>query len=73
MKQILVIDRFEGDCAVCECPDRAMENILRSRLPKGAKEGDAIRLVGGKYVVVAAETGKFKKRIDKLINDVWEK
>ena len=40
----LVIDRFEGDVAVLETPD-GMVDVLRSFLPAGAREGDALRWV----------------------------
>jgi hypothetical protein len=73
MKQALIIDRFEGDYAVCEHPDRTMENILRSKLPGGAQEGDAIRLIRGKYAIDKTETEKLKKHIEQLMNDVWKK
>lgn len=47
-----VIDRFEGNYAVCEGPDKAMVDIPRSQLPAGAIEGSAINYDGTKYVLV---------------------
>ncbi len=35
----LIIDRFEGDFAVCEGPNREIVEIERARLPEGAGEG----------------------------------
>jgi len=33
----VVVDRFEGDYAVCEKEDRTMIDIDRKKLPKGCK------------------------------------
>ena len=41
MKKI-IIDRFEGDIAVCECEDCSMINIQKSRLPKGVRVGNIL-------------------------------
>ncbi|SKC86996.1 DUF3006 domain-containing protein [Maledivibacter halophilus] len=68
----LVIDRFEGDYAVCEKEDRIMIDIEKSKLPSDAKEGDVIVLIDGKYSIDLEETNKRKKEIEKLIDDLWE-
>ena len=39
---IVIIDRFEGEMAVCEKDDRTMIDIPRSRLPPEAREGDVV-------------------------------
>jgi hypothetical protein len=39
----VIIDRFEGDFAVVELPDRTMVNIPKILVP-GAKEGDVINI-----------------------------
>ena len=42
----LIIDRFEGDFAVCEGPEQETVEIERARLPEGAREGDVVVLGG---------------------------
>jgi len=68
----LIIDRFEGDFAVCETEDRKMINIKRSLLPGDAKEGDVIIRTSDGYRIDKDETAERKKRISKLIDDIWE-
>ncbi|OQB14934.1 MAG: hypothetical protein BWY15_00748 [Firmicutes bacterium ADurb.Bin193] len=62
----LTIDRFEGNFAVCETETREMVNIPLLVLP-GAVEGDIINIVIDK-----SETEQQRKKIEKLMNDVWE-
>ncbi len=38
----IIIDRFEGEIAVCEREDCSMINIDKSRLPKGARAGNIL-------------------------------
>jgi hypothetical protein len=40
-----IIDRFEGDFAVVEFPNRKMMDIPKSSLTPEAKKGDVIKLV----------------------------
>ena len=42
----VTIDRFEGEYAVCEKPDRTVVNIKKDRLPKEVKEGDVLIIEG---------------------------
>lgn len=69
----VTIDRFEGDFAVLEKPDRTMMNIKRSKLPAGAKEGDILNLEGDTITIDAAETTKRKKEIRDLMKELWNK
>ena len=62
---MLVIDRFEGDYAVVET-NSGVVNIPRSELPKGAKEGDTLRIS-----VDADDTEARKKRIDGMMNTLF--
>ena len=68
----VVIDRFEGDFAVCETEDRTMLNVKRSKLPTNAKEGDVLIIDGDTIKVDSAETAKRKKAAQKLMGNVWE-
>lgn len=45
-----VIDRFEGNFAVCETPERKMVNVPRRLLPESAREGMAVLFNGQRYV-----------------------
>lgn len=67
-----VIDRFEGEYAVCEKEDRTMLNLEISKLPDGAKEGDVIVICNGKIVIDASETQNRKHRLQKLMDELWE-
>ncbi len=53
---MMVIDRFEGETAICEC-DGKMLTIARLALPAQAAEGDMIAMLeDGTYVLDAAAT-----------------
>ncbi len=71
----VVIDRFEGDFAVCEKKDRTMIDIERSKLPFDAKEGDVLDIVldmqDNKIVIDREATNKRKKDIELLTEDLW--
>lgn len=67
-----IIDRFEGDFAVVELEGRQMKDIPKRDLAHGAKEGDVIFLVNGKYQVDQAETQQRKAEIAKLTENMWE-
>ena len=63
---MLIIDRFEGDYAVVET-GKGMVNIPRSELPKGAKEGDTLRIS-----IDADDTEARKNRIDGMMNTLFK-
>jgi len=67
----VVIDRFEGDYAVCEKENREMIDIKRDCLPKEAKEGDVLDIEGNKITIDLKETEKRKKEIEELTKDLW--
>ncbi len=67
----VIIDRFEGDYAVCEKEDREMIDIKRDCLPKEAKEGDVLDIEGVKIAININETEKRKKDIEELTKDLW--
>lgn len=62
-----IIDRFEGNYAVCEDENRVMHNISKSIIPSEAKEGEVLEIVINK-----AETEKRKKEIEELTKDMWK-
>jgi hypothetical protein len=69
----VIIDRFEGDFAVCEKEDRKMMNIKRDRLPPDAKEGDALIIEGDMITIDHAETTRRKNIVSKLFSGLFEK
>ena len=66
MTHMIIIDRFEDDKAVLEV-DTGNVNIPISDLPKGAKEGDVLRLV-----IDADETKNRKQRIDGMMDRLFK-
>jgi hypothetical protein len=60
----VIVDRFEGDAAVCEKPDRSMINIPRSKLPAEVKEGDVLIIEGDSILLDPSETQKRKIAIE---------
>ncbi|NCG67162.1 DUF3006 family protein [Bacillus coagulans] len=68
-----IIDHFEGEkFAVCEDESLKLVDIERSKLPKSAKEGDALIYENGEYRVDKKRTDEMKREIEKLMDDVWE-
>ena len=67
-----IIDRFEGSFAVCEDESRQMRDIEKSKLPKGAKEGDCLLENNGVYVLDSARTDQRRKRIQEKMEKLWE-
>jgi len=62
----IIIDRFEGDFAVVEMPDRTMYNLPISLFPN-AKEGNVISIE-----VDVEETKKRRVNAEKLMDEVWD-
>jgi hypothetical protein len=69
----VTIDRFEGDYAVCEKPDKTMINIKKTKLPSEAKEGDILEIEGDSIKIDAGRTEKRKKAIQNLMDRLWDK
>jgi Protein of unknown function (DUF3006) len=68
----VIIDRFEGDFAVCEEKDRTMLNVKRDKLPPDAKEGDILNINGDVITVDSATTAKRKNTVSKLFADLFQ-
>jgi len=62
----VIIDRFEGECAVVELPDRMMVNVPRILLPE-AEDGDVINIS-----IDVAATEDRKVAVKKLMDEVWK-
>jgi hypothetical protein len=67
----VIIDRFEGDYAVCEEEDRAMIDIEKSKIPSGAKEGDVLDINSEIITINIEETQKREKINEELTKDLW--
>ncbi len=67
LKMNFIIDRIEENFAVVELEDKNMINMPIELLPSGAKEGDVLSIVIDKN-----ETEARRRRIEKLMDDLWE-
>lgn len=65
-----VIDRWEGETAVCEREDGVMVRLSKGDLPTEAKEGDGLREEDGIFVIVAPER---RRRIERKMKGLWKK
>jgi len=68
----VIIDRFEGDFAVCEKEDRQMLDIKRNKIPSSAKEGDVLDITNDQITIDFKETEKRRKEIEELTKDLWD-
>ncbi|WKV08157.1 DUF3006 domain-containing protein [Thermoanaerobacterium sp. CMT5567-10] len=62
----VIIDRFEGDFAVVEMPNRKMVNLPKVLVPD-AHEGDVIDISIDKK-----ETKNRSDKISRMMEDLWE-
>lgn len=73
MEQELVIDRFEGNIAICE--DRKtgkIQEIDRKQLPEDIQEGDMLIYQDGNYRRDAEKQTEIENRIAKKMEDLWK-
>lgn len=71
--KVYVIDRFEGDYAVCENTEQEYALFLISRLPPDAKEGSVLRVDENNTIVVDfEETEARRSRILEKQNRLFE-
>ncbi len=68
---MLIIDRFEEGFAVCDYNGELI-CVPISMLAKNAREGDVLRLNGDIYEVDAEMTELRRKKIDYLLDNLWE-
>lgn len=67
--QLVSIDRFEGDIAVCEDNSRKTHHILRQNLPEDAAEGDCLRLYADGHVEIDKEQTELRKERIRLLQN----
>jgi hypothetical protein len=65
-----VIDRFEGNFAVCESDSGDFIEIDKARLPEGVREGATIA-VDNKGLISLADGSVREKRIADKMKAVW--
>jgi hypothetical protein len=65
----IIIDRFEGEIAVCEKSDRTMLDIPRSSLPAEAKQGDVLVVTGNTIRIDPAATAKRRKAAEEMMKE----
>lgn len=72
-QQILVVDRFEENIAVCEDREtKKMINISVTDLPENVKEGDVIKHINNKYELDEKTTLEIEERINEKVKDLFE-
>ena len=73
MEETIVVDRIEGDIAVCE--NRAngvIINIQISKLPENIREGSILKYYDGKYRLDFDEQKNIEDRIKDKMDSLWE-
>ena len=68
----VIIDRFEGEYAVCEKDDRTMINIKKNELPADVEEGDVLFINRDTITIDAAETLKRKRESRQLLDGLFK-
>lgn len=71
MNEKLIIDRFEGDFAICENENSEFIKILRESLPENIYEGDCLLKTEDGYVIDTKLKEKTEERIEKKLNDLF--
>lgn len=61
-----IIDRFEGEYAVCELPSGKHVNFSKRMIPQGAKEGDVLIKQGTNFFIDQDQTAERRKKIRDL-------
>lgn len=71
MEEVLVVDRIEGNIAVCENrKTKKMQSIPIADLPNDIEEGSVLKWKDGKY---ERDTSKeVENRIEQKMKDVWK-
>lgn len=72
MQDILVIDRIEGEYAICENRQtKEMIDINLQDLPQGIKEGTVLKWNNGKYEIDIEEQKSIEDRIKQKMDNLW--
>lgn len=68
----VVIDRFEGEYAVCQDYEGESVNIKRNILPNDSREGDVLSICGDNITIDYEESKIRRKKIKELSDKLWE-
>ena len=69
-----IVDRIEGDFAVCECQETGdMVDIPKKLLPKGLREGRIIKKEGEVYTIDHEATKQRRKYMEEKTQKLFEK
>ena len=67
----LVIDRLEGEYAVCEeCETKEIINLDRTIFPTGIKSGDLVEFIDG--IITILPNDEIEERIKEKMNRLWK-
>ena len=66
-----IIDRIEGELAVCEADDLKQVEFKTSQLPKGAKEGSTLVLNDAGSLILIEDDERAQRIADKM-KSVWK-
>lgn len=69
---MLIVDRIEGDTALCEDAEKRMLAIPLHRLPAGTKAGSTLIPQGDGYRLAPEEEEARREKIRRLQNSLWE-
>lgn len=67
-----VIDRFEGNFAICITDDKKQIDIARDKLPQDVKESDIINIDNNIISIDKKTTESRKTEIEKLMDRLWD-
>ena len=68
----VIIDRIEGELAVCEREDGSLEHIPMHELPEGVREGSVLVLLNDKWVLdLQAESERRKRLFERQEGLFW--
>ena len=69
---MLIVDRLEGEYAVCENSDTLeYKKLPKVMLPRGVQEGDCIIIEKGVYKIDGVLTLQRRKMIQSKLNDLY--
>lgn len=67
----IIIDRFEGNFAVCETEEKKFIDIPKADIPEGAKEGDILSKTDKGYNIEKVETEAQREKIKTRMNNLF--
>lgn len=68
----LIIDRFEGDIAICETEDGGNIDVARKLIPDDVHEGEVIEEINGVYTALPKETEARRQRIRNMLESLMK-